>query len=156
MNASHILLRIELAQHNRNEAKEAATVALESARKLKVHFLVDFYERVIAYVDTLDFGRLGEKDGIVTRQRVISGLMTEDMKPVMNLLLRAMEAVPARRRLSVMPGCKAKDKKPMASKRQTVAPAPPKDFQKEIRDALLTKYAPSKTVLGWIDFDEYD
>ncbi|XP_008214814.1 tetratricopeptide repeat protein 25-like isoform X1 [Nasonia vitripennis] len=157
LNASHVLIRIELAQHNRNEAKEAAVTALESARKLNVYFLEDFYERAIDYIDGLDFGRLSDDDSIAARRKLVSSLMTADMKPSMDLLLRTMESVPARRRMSVMPGCKPKNQKlGLPTKRMTVRSGPPKDFDKESREALLKKFAPSKKIIGWLDFDDYD
>lgn len=40
VNIQHLLLRIEIHQTNRNEAKEAAVAALECAKQLDIDFLV--------------------------------------------------------------------------------------------------------------------
>lgn len=155
LNASHVLIRIELAQHNRQEAKEAAVTALESARNIGVDFLRNFYEQAIDYIDGLDFSRMSDDDNIAARRKLVVSLMPADMRPRMELLLNTMEAVPARRRLSVMPGCKPKNRM-MSSRRMTVKPGSPRDYEEEARQALLSKYAPSKKIFGWLDFQEYD
>lgn len=149
-------MRIELAQSNRNEAKEAAVVALESAKKLGVDYLIHFYERAIVFIDEVDFGQMKDEDTIATRRNLMSSLMPDDMKPKMDLLLRGMEAVPAKRRMSVMPGCKPKDAKPRVAFKSTVQPKPPVDIEREAEVALLEKNAPSKRILGLVDFSEYE
>lgn len=148
---------MELAQLNRNEARDAANLALESARTLEVDFLVDFYERCLRHIDGLDFGRLAEDDGIASRGRLMTSLMPDaELRTRMDLLLRSMEAVRASRRLSIMPGCKPKDRKTGFAYKKTVRPQPPPDFEREVRYALLKKFAPSKKILGLVDLDQYD
>lgn len=153
LHGEHIIVRIELAQHNRNEAKEAAELCLESAKKLGVPHLIDFYEKALSYIEGLEFRGLTDDDNVEKRKKLMSTLMPTDMRPAMDLLLNTLEAIPARRRLSIMPGCK-----PRAGfgNKFTVLPHPSPDYERDARRALLKKFAPPRGVLGFIDFDRYE
>ncbi|XP_046493027.1 outer dynein arm-docking complex subunit 4-like [Neodiprion pinetum] len=156
LNANHILLRIEVVQHNRNEAREAAQVAMLNAKRLGIDYLVDFYQNAIWLVDEIDFESRNGVDSIIKRQMLIVDLMPEELKNRVDFLFRSMNVVPARRRLSVMPGCKAFNYKfPMPCRRNSIFPAPPRDPEKEARNALLQQYAPTRGALGWVDFEDY-
>ncbi|KAJ8670373.1 hypothetical protein QAD02_001632 [Eretmocerus hayati] len=158
LNATHVLVRIELAQNNRAEAKDACTVCIESARKLGSCVLMDFYERAIDFIDSLDFSaRLSDDDSIAARQKLIISLAPVELRPETSLLLRAIDAVKPNRRLSVMPGCKPKPRKDgLVSSKKTIMAKPVPNFEKEVNRSLLKKFSPSKTVLGQIDFSLYD
>ncbi|XP_031365354.1 tetratricopeptide repeat protein 25-like [Apis dorsata] len=157
LNSQHLFIRIEICQNYRNEAKEAALIALASSKKLGLDFLVDFYKRAVEIIDDIDMEKLLAFDAIAARQQLILNLMPEDMKAEVDFLWRRMEAVPAKRRISVMPGCKPVDKKfKLPCKRKTIMPQPPKDPIIETRKALLAQFEPSKERLGFIDFDQYD
>ncbi|XP_058802216.1 outer dynein arm-docking complex subunit 4 [Phymastichus coffea] len=156
LNAQHIMLRIEVAQGNRTEAQEAAAEALELATKLQVDHLVEFYERAAVFIEKMDFSHVTDEDSIATRRNLISALMSVEMKPKMDLLLRGMEAVPAKRRLSVMPGCKPRDSKPRVAFKATVQSKGPPNVERDAEVALLEKYAPSKRIPGLVDFTVYD
>ncbi|XP_015188348.1 PREDICTED: tetratricopeptide repeat protein 25-like [Polistes dominula] len=158
LNANHMTMLVELSQNNRNEAKEDAVAAIAISKKLGIDFLVDFYTRISNILDELDFDRLiATTDGIAFRQQLILELMPEEMKTQVDFLFRSMDVVPAKRRLSVMPGCKPVDRKfKMSCKRNTILPSPPKDPEKEARQALLAQYAPSKERPGFLDFQDYE
>ncbi|XP_046823294.1 outer dynein arm-docking complex subunit 4-like isoform X1 [Vespa crabro] len=157
LNASHMMMLVEICQNNRNEAKEAAINAIASAKKLGIDYLVDFYFRTLNIIDEVDFERLMiTTDGIGIRQRIILELMPDELKNDVDFLFRSMEVVPAKRRLSVMPGCKPIDRKfKLPCRRNTILPCPPKDPEKKARQALLAQYAPSKERPGFIDFENY-
>ncbi|XP_053985572.1 outer dynein arm-docking complex subunit 4-like [Hylaeus volcanicus] len=157
LNSHHLFMRIEIVQNYRNEAKESALLALTSAKKLGLDFLVDFYVKMAETMDEMDMEKLLDDDAIAARQQLILDLMPEDMKPKVDFLWRSMDAVPAKRRLSVMPGCKPVDKKTkLPCKRMTILPSPAKDPELEAMRALLAQYEPSKERPGFVDFDEYD
>lgn len=153
LHSNHIVVRIELAQMNRNEAKEAAELCLESAKKLGVKHLVDFYEKAVAFIETMEFRTASESDNVVKRKKLMSALMPADLRPKMDLLLNTLEAIPARRRMSIMPGSQPKRG---YGRKMTIQPRPPPNYVKDARQALLRKFAPKKGVLGLIDFEQYD
>ncbi|XP_060826622.1 outer dynein arm-docking complex subunit 4 [Bombus pascuorum] len=157
LNSQHLFIRIEISQNYRNEAKEAALLALSSAKKLGLDFLIDFYKSAIEVIDDMDMEKLLAFDAIAARQQLILNLMPDDMKAEVDFLWRRMDAVPANRRLSVMPGCKPVDRKfKLPCKRITILPSPPRDPEKEARKALLAQYESSKDRHSFEDFDEYE
>ncbi|XP_067205875.1 outer dynein arm-docking complex subunit 4 [Linepithema humile] len=159
LNIDHLILRIEIHQNNRNEARDAAISALACAKKLDIDCLIDFYERAVGIVDEMDGERSGDHDfnGIIARQQLILELMPKEMKKEVNLLWRRMDVVPAARRLSVMPGCKPIDRKfKMPSMRRTILPSPSKDLARDARIALLKQHAPPHRRPGFVNFEEYE
>ncbi|XP_025155450.1 tetratricopeptide repeat protein 25-like [Harpegnathos saltator] len=161
LNSNHLILRIEIHQNNRSEARDAAMSALASAKRLGIDHLccpqIDFYERAIRLVDELDVERIGDFDGAASRQQLILELMPREMKGEVDFLWRRMDVVPAKRRLSVMPGCKPIDRKhKMTSKRRTILPGPPKDPEREARLAMLRQHAPRVKRPGFVDFEEFE
>ncbi|KAI4487274.1 hypothetical protein M0804_005423 [Polistes exclamans] len=158
LNATHMTMLVEFSQNNRNDAKEAAVAAIATAKKLGIDYLVDFYTRALNIVDELDLERMTiTTDSIAARQKLILELMPEELKNNVDFLFRSMEVVPAKRRLSVMPGCKPVDRKfKFSCKRNTILPSPPKNPEKEARQALLAQYAPSKERPGFLDFQDYE
>ncbi|CAD1473774.1 unnamed protein product [Heterotrigona itama] len=157
LNCQHLFIRIEINQNYRNEAKEAALLALSSSKKLGLDFLVDFYKNAIEVIDDMDMEKLLAFDAIAVRQQLILNLMPDDMKAEVDFLWRRMDAVPADRRLSVMPGCKPLDRKfKLPCKRKTILPGPPTDPEKQARKALLKQYELSKERPGFVDFDQYE
>ncbi|XP_025263407.1 tetratricopeptide repeat protein 25-like [Camponotus floridanus] len=156
LNVNHLILRIEIRQNNRTEAKDAAVLALACTRKLGIDYLIDFYERAIKAVDELDMERIGDFDDVTARQQLILELMPKEMKEEVDFLWRRMDVVPAKRRLSVMPGYKPIDRKfKMPSMRRTILPSPPKDPERDARIALLKQYAPSLKRPGYVNFEEF-
>ncbi|XP_029172700.1 uncharacterized protein LOC114941759, partial [Nylanderia fulva] len=156
LNIDHLILRLEIHQNNRNEAREAAVLALACARKLGIDYLMDFYERAIKAVDELDVERIGDFDDVAARQQLILELMPKEMKGEVDFLWRRMDVVPAERRLSIMPGCKPIDRKfKMPSVRRTILPSPPKDPERNARIALLKQHAPTYKRAGFVNFEEF-
>ncbi|XP_015123388.1 tetratricopeptide repeat protein 25 [Diachasma alloeum] len=157
LNANHLLIRIEIHHHNRNEAKEAAILCYLGAKKMGLDFLADFYVKIARIVDTIDLERMKGLDGIAIREKIVSKLMpTEKLKREMDFLLQRMDVVPARRRLSIVPGCKTIDKKfKLPCKRNTIRVKPTMNPIKESQRILLRQYAPSRKIPGWMDFEDY-
>lgn len=118
---------------------------------------IDFYERAIRVVDELDVERGIDLDSIAARQQLILELMPAEMKGEVDFLWRRMNVVPAKRRLSVMPGCKPIDRKfKMPSMRRTILPSPPKDLERDARIALLKQYAPPLRRPGFVNFQDFE
>lgn len=108
-------------------------------------------------MDELDMDRIGDFDGATIRQQLILELMPWEMKEKVDFLWRRMDVVPAKRRLSVMPGCKPIDRKhKMTCKQRTILPSPPKDPEREARIALLKQEAPRVRRPGYVDFEEFE
>lgn len=100
--------------------------------------------------------RIGDFDGAAARQQLILELMPQEMKGEVDFLWRRMDVVPAKRRLSVMPGCKPIDRKhKMTSGRRTILPSPPKDPERDARIAVLEQHAPRVRRPGFVDFEEF-
>ncbi|KYQ51694.1 hypothetical protein ALC60_09182 [Trachymyrmex zeteki] len=157
LNIDHLMLRIEIYQNNRNEARDIVLLTLAHARKLNIDCLIDFYERAVRIVDEMDVERSGDFDDIAARQQLILELMPKEMKGEVDFLWRRMDVVPAKRRLSVMPGCKPIDRKfKMPSTRRTILPSPPKDPERDARIALLKQYAPPRRRPGFVNFQEFE
>ncbi|XP_070522365.1 outer dynein arm-docking complex subunit 4-like [Cardiocondyla obscurior] len=156
LNIDHLMLRMEIYQNNRSEARDIAISALAHARKLNIDYLIDFYERAVRVVDELDVERSGDFDGVAARQQLILDLMPKEMKGEVDFLWRRMDFVPAVRRLSVMPGCKPIDRKfKMPSTRRTILPSPPKDPERDARLALLKQNALTHERPGFVNFQDY-
>ncbi|XP_043273308.1 outer dynein arm-docking complex subunit 4-like [Venturia canescens] len=156
LNAHHLMIRIEIHQHNRNEAREAAVLAYLGAKRLRISYLQDFYRRIVKLVNDIDLSTIMGIDSITERENLIIELMPDELKTEATFLFARMRAVPAKRRLSVMPGCKPVDtKSKVIAKRKTILPSSPKNPETEARRALLKRYAPSKKIPGWVDFDDY-
>ena len=105
----------------------------------------------------MDMERNGDLDDITARQQLILELMPKEMKGEVDFLWRRMNVVPAKRRLSVMPGCKPIDRKfKMPSTRRTILPSPPKDPERDARIVLLKQYAPPRKRPGFVNFQEFE
>ncbi|XP_018357039.1 PREDICTED: uncharacterized protein LOC108757136 [Trachymyrmex septentrionalis] len=155
LNIEHLMLRIEIYQNNRNEARDSALLTLAHARKLNIDCLIDFYERVVRIVDEMDVER--DFDDITARQQLILELMPKEMKGDVDFLWRRMNVVPAKRRFSVMPGCKPIDRKfKLPSTRRTILPSLPKDPERDARIALLKQHAPPRKRPGFVNFQEFE
>ncbi|KAG5332863.1 TTC25 protein, partial [Acromyrmex heyeri] len=182
LNIDHLMLRTEIYQNNRNEARDIALLTLANARKLnidclirkpirndiailcilhsrvfnsRIGLIIDFYERAVKMVDEIELN--GDFDDIAARQQLILKLMPKEMKGEVDFLWRRMDVVPAKRRLSVMPGCKPIDRKfKMPFTRRSILPSPPKDPERDARIALLKQYAPPRKRPGFVNFQEFE
>ncbi|XP_043483411.1 outer dynein arm-docking complex subunit 4-like [Leptopilina heterotoma] len=175
INATHLLLRIEIHQNNITEAMDAALMALSCARKLKEEnrktfsffdYLVDFYQGIIEILNETDVEKMAFVDNIAIREQLIVDLMPIELKPKMDYILRRMRVIPSNRRFSIMPGCKPIDNKlnltfsMINNKKNTIfnnsnSGGAPRDHEKEMRKTFLQFYTPSKKIPGLLDFDDY-
>lgn len=152
------MLRIEIHQHNRNEAMDVAHLALSCSRQVKENcYLVDFYQGIIKILNETDIEKMAFVDAIAIREQLIVDLMPMELKPKMDYILRSMRAISSNRRFSVMPGCKPIDNKlNLTFKRNTILESPPKDHEKEMRKTFLRIHSINKKIPGFINFDEYE
>ncbi|XP_066594979.1 outer dynein arm-docking complex subunit 4-like [Prorops nasuta] len=157
LNSHHLMMKMEMDQRNKNEAKEYALLALSCAQKLGIDFLIDFYERIVKMLEDSKIDKFLEIDGISVRQQMIIRLMPEDMKSEVDFLLRAMNSMPTERRMSIMPGYEPRIyETKLPSKRKSIKMIPPKDRQMKARLALFKEFdSLKKRKLGYIDFDKY-
>ncbi|KAF7991290.1 hypothetical protein HCN44_002852 [Aphidius gifuensis] len=154
INANHLLIKIEINQHNKNEAKESAIMAYLGAQKISYNYLINFYKYTIIYIDNINFNIIkNNTNDINKREILILNLMSNNnIKMNINNLFDRMNVVPAKRRLSIMPGCKTIDKKyKISCKRNTV-----KDINndKMLVKKLIYKNEFIDKIPGWMDFQE--
>lgn len=180
INATHLLLRIEIHQNNKSEAMDAALMALSCARNLNeggkkcsfFDYLVDFYQGIIEILNETDVEKIAFVDNIAIREQLIVDLMPIELKPKMDYILRRMRVIPSNRRFSIMPGCKPIDNKlnltfsminnnnnKKKKKKNTIlnnsSSGTPRDHEKEMRKTFLQFYTPSKKIPGLLNFDDY-
>ncbi|KAK0087548.1 hypothetical protein PV325_000798 [Microctonus aethiopoides] len=157
LNANHMLIRIEVKQRLKNEAHDVALLAYLGAKKIGIDYLVDFYKRIVKLIDDIDLDRIVGLSGIAARERLIMDLMPNELKREMDLLIQRMNFVPAKRRLSLMPGCKPIDYQfDMPCKRNTIQQSlRNSNSTNEAKFDLIRKRTPSREILGWMDFEDY-
>ncbi|XP_008550569.1 outer dynein arm-docking complex subunit 4 [Microplitis demolitor] len=166
LNANHLLMKIEIHSRNKNEARDAALLAYWCAKKIGLDYLVDFYRRLVAFIEGADVDKFFGVDGIAMRERLMVKLMPGKFKRDMDLLLQRINFIPAKRRLSVMPGCKPRDHNfKMPCRRHSILQQRQQQYgesfscnrnrEMEMRHDSLRQSAPSRHILGWMDFEDY-
>ncbi|KAH0568411.1 outer dynein arm-docking complex subunit 4-like [Cotesia glomerata] len=168
LNANHLIMKIEIQSRNKNEARDAALLAYWCAKKIGLHHLIDFYKRVFIFIRDVDVEKFFTVNTITIRERMMVKLMPRELKRDMDLLLQRVNVIPAKRRLSVMPGCKPKDHRfKMPCRRNSIleqrqrpyahhkSPFSNRNREIEMRCDLIRQSAPSRDILGWMDFEDY-
>lgn len=83
--------------------------------------------RCITHIDEVDFADMITEGGIEQREKeIVDMMMGTGMKEEAESLFRRMSAMPANRRLSVMPGVRARDEQVRETKvkrRQSIMPS---------------------------------
>lgn len=158
INANHLLTRIEIHQHNKNEAKETALMAYLGAKKIGLSYLEDFYQHLVLFIRDfqVDILKTGDREGIKSREKLMIQLMSTDKlkKDMINLLDR-MNVVPAKKRLSVMPGCKPVNNLfKISCKRKTVKTDNDKNLIKLKRRKFIDQFEAKNKIPGFMDFED--
>jgi len=120
---------------------------------------IDFYKRAMDVIDMLEMDDVPMNDleiEVIRREQLILRIIPEDTKTEMSFLWRLMNAVPSRRRLCIVPGCKPVDlKTKVPCKRNSILSYPRRDIEKEEKIALLKQYAAPPVRPGFVDFKEF-
>lgn len=125
LNAMMLLAKISIKQRNRNDAKTEFNDALAYARKLKDEVLQTYIQKCLIIVEEVQFDdHFGSKVLQRREKQIIKLMKGEGMRDEVAFLFRKMNAIPADRRMSVMPGVALEDtKKPTASmKKASIMP----------------------------------
>ncbi|XP_026470749.1 tetratricopeptide repeat protein 25-like [Ctenocephalides felis] len=110
VNAAITCARADIMVHNRNDAKKNLQVGLDAAYHMRNDTVIEFIEQCISHVESVDFADMITEGGVEQREKqIVDMMMGTGMKEEAESLFRRMSALPANRRLSVMPGVKAKD-----------------------------------------------
>ncbi|KAJ8982359.1 hypothetical protein NQ317_013110 [Molorchus minor] len=117
LNATMLLVKINVLQHNRNDAKNFVLSAIKVAQGLNDSNLEEYLVRCLEVVETLEFDDATGPELLEKRQKkIISMMATANMKDDVANLFQLMSAMPASRRMVVMPGIRIEDVgKPSAS-----------------------------------------
>ncbi|KAK5643452.1 hypothetical protein RI129_007297 [Pyrocoelia pectoralis] len=124
VNAMMLIAKISIKQHNRNDAKTELSDTLAYAKKLKDEMLQNYIQKCIETLQELQFDDHFGSKVLHQREEQIIKLMSGEVKGEVAFLFRKMNAMPADRRMSVMPGVALEDtKKPTASmKKASIMP----------------------------------
>nr|CAH7765133.1 unnamed protein product [Callosobruchus chinensis] len=110
LNALMLLVRINIQQHNKNDARTDLQEASMIADQLQDKNLKEYLEKCLEVVETIEFDDLfGPKMLEKREQKMLSMMSTPKMKDEFAHLFRMMSAMPASRRLTVMPGVRMDD-----------------------------------------------
>nr|CAH7748002.1 unnamed protein product [Callosobruchus chinensis] len=105
-----LLVRINIQQHNKNDARTDLQEASTIADQLQDKNLKEYLEKCLEVVETIEFDDLfGPKMLEKREQKMLSMMSTPKMKDEFAHLFRMMSAMPASRRLTVMPGVRMDD-----------------------------------------------
>lgn len=110
INALMLVMRINIAQHSKNDAKADAQEAMEVARAMNDYKLVQFVEKCKTVIGKITFDKkLGPKVLQQRENKIVQMMAGDKMKDEAAHLFRMMSAMPAARRMSVMPGIRITD-----------------------------------------------
>ncbi|CAH1980940.1 unnamed protein product [Acanthoscelides obtectus] len=152
INALMLLVRINIQQHNKNDARSELMEACGIANLLQDTNLKEYLEKCLEVVETIEFDDLfGPKMLEKREQKMLSMMSTAKMKDEFAHLLRMMAAMPASRRLTVMPGVRMEDdEKRRKSRMQSIIPG----NEREDQSAVKKKISNSKGV-GFMELVQY-
>ncbi|KAG5878719.1 hypothetical protein JTB14_032832 [Gonioctena quinquepunctata] len=126
VNATMLLAKIYIQQHNRNDARSEIISALGMADQLKDENLKLYLERVLGVIEKVEFDDIYGPQVLEKREKKILSMINNDkMKNEFAYLFRMMAAMPASRRMTVMPGIrvdKLAGKKASINKRMSIMP----------------------------------
>ncbi|ENN80353.1 hypothetical protein D910_10757 [Dendroctonus ponderosae] len=110
-NSTMMMLKNNLAEHNKNDAKNDLVVAMNCVQKLQDPDKIDFIEKCLDVVEHVEFEDLfGSKQLEKRENRIIQMMTSSKMKDEVAHLFRQMAAMPASRRMTVMPGVRVENK----------------------------------------------
>lgn len=107
-----LLVRIHIDQRNKIDAANELCNAKQLADKLSNENLVLYVGKCFNVIDQIVFDDTQSPQILVKREKLILGLLNDErLKDEFSHLFRVMNAIPAQRRMSVMPGIKATETK---------------------------------------------
>ncbi|RZC35593.1 uncharacterized protein BDFB_008264 [Asbolus verrucosus] len=167
INALVLIMKINIAQHSKNDAKQDALEAIELATEMNDKNLLCFLNKCRDVIDKIAFDeKLGPKVLMQREQKIVEMMAVDKMKDEAAHLFRMMSAMPAARRMSVMPGIRITDDldsektdKRAAARKQSIMPGVQKTPEFQIpTDSSKTKKGsarPSSKGVGFVELIKY-
>ncbi|XP_050307647.1 outer dynein arm-docking complex subunit 4 [Anthonomus grandis grandis] len=104
-NCAMLMCKSNIQQHNKSDAKNDIRIAQRSARKLNDKEKDEYLEKCLNLIDTVQFDDVyGAKELQRREQKIIQMMGNSKMKDEVAHLFRIMSAMPANRRMTVIPG----------------------------------------------------
>ncbi|XP_018570368.1 tetratricopeptide repeat protein 25-like [Anoplophora glabripennis] len=125
INGTMLLAKINVSQHNKNDAKSEILSALEICQSLDDANLQEYLDKCLDVIDRLEFDETQAMKVLEKREKNIVAMMTSaKMKDEVSHLFRMMAVMPSSRRMLVMPGVRIEDmeKKSKINRRQSIMP----------------------------------
>ncbi|KAF2902687.1 hypothetical protein ILUMI_03501 [Ignelater luminosus] len=126
VDAMMMIFRINMLQHNRNDAKYELNEVLMVAKQIEDRTLLDYIEKCLELIDKVGYDDAYGAKVLEKRERQIIQMMAGvGMKDEVAYLFRKMGAMPATRRMSVMPGVRLDDtaaKATAATRKMSIMP----------------------------------
>ncbi|CAH1155097.1 unnamed protein product [Phaedon cochleariae] len=120
VNATMLLVKIDIQQHNKNDAKNEINCALDVAAQLNDRILKEYLEKCLTVIDKIEFDDIYGPKVLEQREKRILAMMSNGkMKDEFAHLFRMMAAMPASRRMSVMPGIRVQEMGPSSNRKQS-------------------------------------
>ncbi|XP_057652099.1 uncharacterized protein LOC130891396 [Diorhabda carinulata] len=112
VNLTVLMMRICIRQLNKNDAIAEATKGIAAAKKIADQKLKQYLERCIAVINEIELDDLSGKKQLQRRQAKILAMMQSDkIRSEFSHLFRTMSALPASRRMNIIPGASIKKDK---------------------------------------------
>lgn len=110
-NSAMMLLKNNMAEHNKSDAKNDLAMAMNCVEKLQDADKIDLIEKCQDVVEHVEFeDMLGTKQLEKRETRIIQMMASSKMKDEVAHLFRQMAAMPSSRRMTVMPGVRVESK----------------------------------------------
>ncbi|XP_074026093.1 outer dynein arm-docking complex subunit 4 [Leptinotarsa decemlineata] len=121
INGNMLLAKINIQQHNRNDARAEIVTALRTAKMMKNDNLREYLEKCLAVVDKIEFDDVFGPQVLEKREKRILQMMgNEKMRNEFAHLFRMMAAMPASRRMTVIPGIRVETAKKHNTTRMSI------------------------------------
>lgn len=157
-----LLVRINIQQHNRNDARTELNNAREIAAELGNENLEKYLEKCSEVIESIDFEASTGPQVLVKRERKILALMNNiKLKDEFSHLFRMMSAMPASRRMTVIPGVNASNftqKHTSSSKRKSIMPGDPSKAdagEESYQTKILKKKTETSKGVGFMNLIQY-
>ncbi|CAH0560163.1 unnamed protein product [Brassicogethes aeneus] len=129
INALTLIIKVNLLQSHKNDAKNEILRAIDVSKEIGDPAVKKFMEKALVVTTVYNFEELQGSKELEARERKIISLMADtSMKNEAAHLFRMMAIMPAKRRMSVMPGVKLEDPvKRVSNKKMSIMPGPQKE-----------------------------
>ncbi|XP_050307534.1 uncharacterized protein LOC126744219 [Anthonomus grandis grandis] len=153
-NSCMLLLKANLAEHNKNDAKNDLEVANGCAQQLQDNDKLEFLDCCAKAIEEFEFEDVfGMKQLEKREQKIIQMMASSKMKDEVSHLFRQMAAMPASRRMTVMPGVRVSEKNsPKLTERTRNMSIMPSSAGESSRTSEALRYgATLKEIIGFDD-----